>query len=375
MFSPLEGIARIRPHRSRRSSTYDTTGGNRDGWQLKPGETKTLLDIEGSGVIRHIWLTVGNPDKMHRRNMVIRMFWDGEEQPSVESPLGDFFGQGWGESYNFISLPLAVSPRDGRGLNSFWPMPFGTSAKIQVENQSEQPCDAFYFYVDYELHDRIDGDLGRFHAWWNRELTMPMHGDENEWELLRKEDKNPSDQENYLFVEAEGRGHYVGVNYYVDCPTPLWYGEGDDMFVIDGDPWPPALHGTGTEDYFNSCWSPKEKYSHPYFGYARVNDNIGWLGRTHCYRFHMEDPIHFAKSLRASIEHGHANCLTLDLCTVAYWYQTEPHKTFPVLPPKEKRQPMPEISHCEIHRWRHAWREWMGGGLLWGHEPLDERKK
>ena len=124
------------------------------------------------------------------------------------------------------------------------------------------------------------------------------------------------------------QGHYVGVNYFVDCPTPLWYGEGDDMFLVDGEPWPGSLHGTGTEDYFNSSWCPKELYAHPYFGYARVNGETGWLGRTHCYRFHLEDPVYFEKSLRASIEHGHANSLTLDLATVAYWYQTEPHKTF-----------------------------------------------
>ena len=370
MFSPLNGIARIRPHQSKRSSSYDTAGGNRDCWRIEPGVAKTLLDAKGPGCIRHIWFTIGHPDKMHRRNMVLRMYWDGEECPSVESPVGDFFGQGWGEFYNFISLPLAVSPTGGRGLNSFWPMPFGTSARIEIENQSDQPCEALYFYIDYELWGHIDEDLGRFHARWNRELTAPMCGDEKEWGMFGSEDKNLSDQENYVFIEAEGRGHYVGINYYVDCPSPIWYGEGDDMFVIDGGPWPPSLHGTGTEDYFNSCWCPKELYMHPYFGYARVNNSVGWLGRTHCYRFHVEDPIHFSRSLRGSIEHGHANCLTLDLCSVAYWYQVEPHKPFPALPPRDKRQPMPEISVTDVHRWRHVWRQQMGGGPLWGNEPL-----
>jgi len=368
MPEPLDRIAEIHPYRSKRASSYDTTGGNRDCWRIGPGETKVLLETEGPGCIRHVWMTMSHGDKLHRRNMVIRMYWDGEVEPSVESPIGDFFGQGWGEFYNFVSLPIAVSPMEGRGLNCFWPMPFSLSARIEIENQSEHSCESLYFYIDYELRDRLDENLGRFHAWWNRELTQPIHGDENEWEILRREDKNPSDRDNYLFVETEGRGHYVGVNYYVDCPTPMWYGEGDDMFVIDGERWPPSLHGTGTEDYFNSCWSPREPYTHPYFGYARVNNTIGWLGRTHCYRFHLEDPIHFSKSLRASIEHGHANCLTLDLCSVAYWYQTEPHKAFPPLPSKEDRRPMPEIGVREIHRWRHAWREKMGGGPLWGNE-------
>ena len=111
---------------------------------------------------------------------------------------------------------------------------------------------------------------------------------------------------------------------------------------------------------------------HPFFGYARVNDNIGWLGRTHCYRFHIQDAVSFKKSLRASIEHGHANCLTLDLATAAYWYQKEPHKPFPDLEPPEKRKPMPEIGVQDIHRWRETWRQSMGGGVLWGNEKTEK---
>ena len=198
---------------------------------------------------------------------------------------------------------------------------------------------------------------------------------ENEWETLGVQPKNPSDERNHVLIHAEGAGHYVGVNYFVDSPTPLWYGEGDDMFLIDGEPWPGSLHGTGTEDYFNSSWCPKELYAHPYFGYARVNGETGWLGRTHCYRFHLEDPIYFAKSLRASIEHGHANSLTLDLATVAYWYQTEPHLPFPAIAPREQRQPMPPIGAVEMHKWRDSWRRELGGGPLWGNEAMLERTR
>ena len=129
-----------------------------------------------------------------------------------------------------------------------------------------------------------------------------------------------------------GKGHYVGVNYFVDNPSTMWYGEGDDMFFIDGERWPSSLHGTGTEDYFNTSWSPNALFQHPFFGYARVAKGTSWLGRTHVYRFHMTDPVYFDKSLRFSIEHGHDNNLTLDLSSVAYWYQTEPHKKFPPLP-------------------------------------------
>lgn len=258
-------------------------------------------------------------------------------------------------------------------------MPFGDGARIEVENQSDEPIHAFYYYVDYEQHTNgLPGEMGRFHAWWNRQRPGPQAGQgdrENEWGTLGVEAKNPSDANNHVFVHAVGQGHYVGINYFMDCPTPLWYGEGDDMFLVDGEPWPGSLHGTGTEDYFNSSWCPKELYAHPYFGYARVNDETGWLGRTHCYRFHLEDPVHFQTSLRASIEHGHANSLTLDLATVAYWYQTEPHRPFPALLPKAQRQPLPPIGVVDIHKWRDSWRREMGGGPLWGNEGLPEGTK
>jgi hypothetical protein len=369
MSSPLHGLSTLKSFQARRSSSYDLTGGNADCRRVEPGATHVLADIAGAGIIKHIWITIASEDPMIRRNLVLRMFWDGEKEPSVLSPIGDFFGQGWGEKYLWSSLPLAAAPVGGNALVSYWPMPFGKGARIEVENQSDLPIPSLYHYVDYEEHPSMPETEGRFHAWWNRELTTPPPDGENEWALLKPFDNNLSDRDNYLFVEAEGRGHYVGVNYFVDCPTPMWYGEGDDMFVIDGEPWPPRLHGTGTEDYFNGSWCPRtEPFQHPYFGYARLNNNIGWLGRTHCYRFHIEDPVPFNKSIRVSIEHGHANCLTLDLCTVAYWYQAEPHRPLPPIPPKAKRQNMPEIRINEIHLWRDAWRKSLGGGTLWGHE-------
>ena len=367
MGSPLSDLYLPRMAKSKRISSYDVSGGNNDRISIEPGETAVLADIKGAGVIRHIWCTISHPDPLYRRNLVLRMYWDGSDEPSVESPVGDFFGQGWSEHYLMWSLPIAASPAGGRGMNCYFPMPFAKGAKITVENQSKEACRAYYYYVDYEEHESMPSDL-RFHAWWNREITEPMKGDENEWGTLREPDNNPTDAGNYLILDTEGRGHYVGVNYYVDSPGPMWYGEGDDMIVVDGAPWPPSAHGTGTEDYFNSSWCPKEIYQHPYFGYPRVNDNIGWLGRTHCYRFHIEDPVTFEKSLRISIEHGHANNLTLDLCTVAYWYQTLPHKPFPQLAAPEDRAPLPGIGVGDIHRWREAWRQSKGGGKLWGNE-------
>jgi len=368
MYSPLSGLAVLRDARTRRVSSFDRTGGNADFITIPAGETVELADIKGAGVIRHIWITISCDDPMHRRNVVLRMYWDGQKHPSVESPLGDFFGQGWGEFYNYAPLPLAAAPKGGRALNCYFPMPFVEGARIEIENQSDCPLKSFYYYIDYEEHKRIGDDVGRFHAWWNRKLTDPAPNGENEWNLLGAEPKNPSDKGNYLFFAAEGRGHYVGVNYYVHSPSPIWYGEGDDMFLIDGEEWPGSLHGTGTEDYFNGSWCPKEVYQHPYFGWAKVGSDTGWLGRTHLYRFHLEDPVIFQKSIRASIEHGHANVLTLDLASVAYWYQTLPSKLFPLMPPKKDRQPLPDIDVTDIHRWRHAWRVARGGGKLWGNE-------
>lgn len=368
MNSPLSGIATLRNCKTKRISSYDRSGKNVDSIAIEAGETRAIAEIGGAGIIKHIWVTMNCPSPVARREIIVRMYWDGEENPSVESPIGDFFGQGWAESYRLLALPLATGPAAGNALNSYFPMPFSNGARITIENQSDQPIRAFYFYIDYEEHASIGKEIGRFHAWWNREITQPESDIENEWDCLGPQEANKSDKGNYLIAEIEGKGHFVGVNYYVDCPSPMWYGEGDDMWLIDGEEWPGSLHGTGTEDFFNSAWCPNEICMHPYFGYARVPNKIGWLGRTHCYRFLIEDPICFEKSLRASIEHGHANCLTLDLVTVAYWYQAEPHKPFPKLPEKDKRMNMPELGVADIHKWRHAWRESKGKGKLWGNE-------
>jgi len=371
MSGPLGNIYMLRDGiRTKRVSSYDRTGGNDDRIVIGPGETVVLADIKGAGIIKHIWCTFVCKDPMIRRNAILRMYWDGEEKPSVEAPLGDFFGQGWGENYNFVSLPFAAAPAEGKALNCYFPMPFGDGARIELEVDSDEKMDAFYYYIDYEEHPGIPVSMGRFHAWWNREITgvHPEEG-EIEWGVVGPMGNNPTDAHNYLFADIEGKGHFVGVHYYVDNPGPMWYGEGDDMFLVDGEPWPGSLHGTGTEDFFNTSWSPNEVYLHPYFGAARVPNKLGWMGRTHCYRFMLEDPVYFDKSLRASIEHGHNNNLTLDISTVSFWYQTEPHKWFPPLPDRQGRQNMPEIWVRDVHRWRHAWRVSKGNGKhLWGDE-------
>jgi D-arabinan exo alpha-(1,3)/(1,5)-arabinofuranosidase (non-reducing end) len=366
----LVGLAMIKDGvSSKRVSSYDKSGGNNDRFtKIADGEKRTIFDVEGVGIINHIWITIAPPpEELNRNDIILRMYWDGNDYPSVESPLGAFFGQGWDESYEFASLPLSATPKEGRGLVSYFAMPFSSGARIEIENQTGKDIGAFYFYVDYVSMKTLPSKMGRFHAWYNKELTQADEEGENEWNTLGPVGKNTSGKENYLIADIKGKGHFVGVNYYVHSPTPMWYGEGDDMIFIDGDT-EPTLNGTGTEDYFNTSWCPKTLFSHPYFGYARVNDDFGWLGRTHVYRFHISDPIYFNKSLKFTIEHGHNNVLTLDLASVAYWYQ-ENANPVPEIPGKDVRAPMPFIMPQQVHKWRHEWRESKGSAdTLWGNE-------
>jgi len=364
------GLAKMKSGvRNRRVSSYDRSGNNRDHLKdIKPGETRTIAEVSGAGVINHIWITIApGPDQLNRNDIILRMYWDNKSYASVESPIGPFFGQGWNEQYNYASLPLSAGPGNGTGLSSYFTMPFSSGAKIEIENQSEETITSFYFYVDYLEMKEIPGDMGRFHAWYNHELTEALPEGETEWGVVGKEGENKDGTGNYVFADIKGKGHFVGINYYVHCPTPMWYGEGDDMFFIDGEKIP-SLIGTGTEDFFNTSWCPKEKFTHPYFGYPRVNNDIGWLGRTHVYRFFIQDPIFFETSLKATIEHGHNNNLTLDMATVAYWYQSEA-SSLPTAPTKEMRKQKPFIGVPEIHKWRHEWRKNKGNGSrLWGNE-------
>lgn len=366
-------IARLKPGRPRRSSSYDRSGGNSDFVSFGPGETFTMLDADGPGVVRHIWITIDckhNP--LFRKDLVLRCYWDGQDTPSVEAPIGDFFGNGWGQIYNVSTPYLACAPRGGRALVCYFPMPFARHARITVENQGPDPVEHFYFYVDYDEMPSHEEDLAYFHAWYNQELTTPEteDGRENEWNVLGAYGVNPSDENNYLFLETQGHGHFVGVNYYVSNPGPMWYGEGDDMWMVDGESWP-GLHGTGTEDYFNTSWSPDELYSNPSFGvgYAPGRNNedplFGWFGRTHVYRYHLHDPVRFQKSLRFSIEHGHANCLSLELASVAYWYQTLPTPKFPALASREERHPRSVPGVVDVHRWRATYQEAQNLPRLW----------
>jgi hypothetical protein len=196
--------------------------------------------------------------------------------------------------------------------------------------------------VDYEEFDALEEGLGRFHAQWRRENPtdgVEEGGQSNEEFLFGGE--NASGDGNYTILEAEGRGHCVGCVLNVcnlrETQRWNWYGEGDDMIFIDGEEWPPSLHGTGTEDYFNTAWCPQQEYSAPYHGIT-LGGGDNWSGHISLYRFHVEDPVTFERSIRVSIEHGHANKRSDDLSSVAYWYQAEPHRPFSI-PPVGQRVP------------------------------------
>jgi hypothetical protein len=348
--SSLRDLPRLRASRRRRASSWDTSGGNDDRLTVVPGTTALLADIEGPGSINHIWCTVApasswGPDEVeadYLRRLVLRITWEDQEHPSVLVPLGDFFGVGHGRTANFTSAPLQMSPQDGKGFNSWFHMPFAARARVELVSEMAHVPVYFYYYVDYELFDEPDDTLAYFHAQWRRENPTDgqSQGEETNREYLI-EGTNLTGDGNYTILEATGRGHYVGcvlnVRNLREVSDWNWYGEGDDMIFIDGEPFPPSLHGTGTEDYFNTAWCPSQDYHAPYHGIT-LPGGPNWSGEISLYRFHVEDPVTFTSSIHVSVEHGHANKRSDDLSSVAYWYQTLPHSPF-TLPPAEARLP------------------------------------
>jgi D-arabinan exo alpha-(1,3)/(1,5)-arabinofuranosidase (non-reducing end) len=347
---PLSDIARIRDAERMRDSSYDRSGGNNDRKErLLPGETHTLMQTGDTGCIRHIWITINHREQWFLRKLVIRMYWDGSPYPSVEVPIGDFFGMGHGQSMNFSSAGLAMSPKGGRGFNCYFPMPFSKGAKITVENQGSKPCGALYYYVDWERYDKLDANLGRFHAQWRRQKNtngLTLEEEKAVGRSLFRHGKNTTGENNYVILEATGTGHYIGCNLNTHNLRALrswnWYGEGDDMIYIDGDK-KPTLIGTGTEDYFNMAWCPREEYQSPNHGLL-LPGGPDWFGKVTNYRYHVEDPVQFKKSIKVTIEHGHNNHRIDDLSSTAYWYQSKPIGPMVKLPPVEERLPLPEVE-------------------------------
>jgi hypothetical protein len=298
------------------------------GWKISPsvkipsGSVFTMADIEGPGAIQHIWMTCF-PDKW--RNLIIRMYWDEEEQPSIEVPFGDFFCNGWCERSNVNSLPIAVNPAGG--MNSYWVLPFRKSAKITVENRATEDA-VLYFQVDYTLTD-VAEDVAYFHAQWRRNNPlqyMDIHT---------------------LIDGVKGKGHYVGTYLAWQVNNTGWWGEGEIKFYMDGDNEFPTICGTGTEDYFGGAWNFEQPigeygiYSTAFLGLHQVIKPNGLYRsqqRFGMYRWHIMDPIRFEENLSVTIQAlgwrsgGRYLPNQDDISSVAYWYQTEPHAPHPTLP-------------------------------------------
>ncbi|MEK3888145.1 glycoside hydrolase family 172 protein [Bacillus sp. FSL K6-3431] len=293
---------------------------------LQPKSTITLAEIEGPGVIQHIWMTCF---PAHWRSAIIRMYWDEEETPSVEVPFGDFFCNGWNERCNVNSLPIAVNPAGG--MNSYWEMPFRKSAKITIENLDEVEF-PLYYQFDYALTE-IPEDMAYFHAQWNRSNPLKY-------------------KDVHTIVDGiTGVGHYVGTYIAWGVNNNGWWGEGEIKFYMDGDDDFPTIVGTGTEDYFGGAWNfeqPKGEYcaySTAYLGMPQVIKADGLYRsqqRFGMYRWHVMDPIRFEEDLKVTIQalgwrsEGRYLPLQDDIASVAYWYQLEPHTVFPKLSSKDE---------------------------------------
>ena len=349
-------IARLGASATKRASSWDRTGGNADWVSIAPGETRVLAEIDGPGVINHIYITMIRPYFLDYRDAILRMFWDGEDTPSVEAPIGDFFCVGNCTVRRFASLRMVVNPGSGslmhhnNGFNSYFPMPFANGARIEIENQGDHIfggiAGALWYHIDYETYFAAPPeDMGRFHAQWRREnLTTAVPRDVSKH-------LNLTGDENYVMLDAGGQGHVAGLFLQVNNVQGGWYGEGDDMIFVDGEKWPPSQHGTGTEEVFGGGAGPNLEYAGPYTGFLHVENKGGqdYKGKNAMYRWYETDPIRFRKSVKMTIEHGHANDFANDYASVAYWYQREPHAPFPALPSAPARRPiLPDTFH-KVH--------------------------
>lgn len=313
---------------------------------LEPDKETTIADIKGPGVINHIWITVQDSSPKGEfvlRDLVLRMYWDNSEKPSVEVPIGDFFCCGFSTKCQVNSLPIVVAPYGG--FNCFFPLPFRKRARITVENQHGGLIHAFFYTVNYSLTDKIDDDCGYFHAQWRRT-------------------KYSSLKEDHVVLDINGKGHYVGTYIAWTALERYWYGEGEFKFFIDDDTEYPTICGTGVEDYVGGAWGFYEKndygvvsrdettYCTPYMGYpyhscvSGTKEIYGYDGMpVHgLYRWHIVDPICFKKRLKVTVQQiGHNGDHLFeradDVATVAYWYQTTINQDFPPLPDKNYRLP------------------------------------
>lgn len=369
---PALDIARVKDARTGRSSSFDQRGRNQDGWVIAPGESRVVADVQGPGAITHIFITtfmrraigpgfldpidtaetapviemhnalgmnweVTDPD--YYRKVLLRMTWDDASRPAVLVPLGDFFGIGHSRPANYHSALFTVSVKDDEAhfggsaaMNCYVPMPFRTRAKIELVNEADLPLTT-YFHIDYELYrDELPDDVAYFHASWHRENPCDGWAPDLQVNTPEVNVANVDGDRNYVVADITGHGQYIGCNLSVYARQGTWWGEGDDMIFVDGESWPPSYHGTGTEDYLTHAWGMQPNaamYGGSILHESQMPDTLRYsVG----FRHHVVDPVRFTKSLRVTIEHGHANHLSDDWSSTAYWYQTDPAGTGVIAP-------------------------------------------
>lgn len=329
----LPAYARAQNYRSLKQSSFDRTGGNRDSWPIAPGAEQELFKADSPGVITHIWFTISAQSSTHLKELVLRAWWDGNSKPSVETPVGDFFGLNLGSYQIYESQYLACSP--GRSLNCYFAMPY-KRARITVTNEGRAQVGAFYSNIDYQSVAALPSDALYFHAQYRQSAPCtPATGDDRK--------TNPSGKLNYVYGETKGRGQLMGVTLGVLQNADGWWGEGDDMIFID-DEAAPVIIGTGSEDYFLGSWDFGGRdgaipFAHRMYGAPLIQAAERTGGRYCCYRWHGDNPVTFTRYMRHTMEHGHANDRGDNFFSACYWYQSQPYTDFPALPAVEQRIP------------------------------------
>ncbi len=329
----LPDYARAQNYRSLKQSSYDTTGGNRDYWNIAPGQSLDIFKAGEPGVITHIWFTIAANGIYHLKELVLRAYWDGSSKPSVEVPIGDFFGLNLGDYQIYESAYLACSP--GKSLNCYFAMPY-KSARLTVTNDGKSDVRAFYSNIDYQTVPALPADAMYFHAQYRQSAPcVPTIGEDAKL--------NPSGKHNHVYGEARGRGHLMGVTLGVLQNSEGWWGEGDDMIFVD-DETKPVIVGTGSEDYFLGSWNfggreNARPFSHRMYGAPLIESAERNGGRYCCYRWHGDNPVTFTRFLKHTMEHGHADNRGDNFYSACFWYQSQPFTDFPALPPVDDRIP------------------------------------
>ena len=348
----LTDLTRLRSRKTGRFSSWDPSGRNYDLWIVPPGKSVVLADIAGPAQVTHIWMT----QLHHYRECLIKITYDDQPFPSVLAPLGDFFCLGHGLVNSFQSALFSASTHfpylfnKPCALNCYALMPFARRAVIELINESSEDHRQ-YFYVDYEMLDAFPPDTGYFHAEFRRANPFQGWGPEvrvNSSESNVANLERQAWENNYVILDTQGRGHYLGCNLSVTNFTGNWWGEGDDMIWVDGYKWPPDLHGTGSEDYFNQAFGMQPNAflrngSSIFEGGTMPAPEIelyrGDSGYQTSYVFHLENPVRFEQEIKVTIESGHANHLSNEMSSVAYWYAEQPAPAAQV-PPVEQRLPV-----------------------------------